>query len=415
MPSHTRTFLTRMTHHSQMSTTTTKKRTKSAEIDVRVRRLFLARLKKTGVAFTAPQLRDQALRRKLPVPPIDVLYAFVRESVDGASDAFAGGRKKPKHHRTIGVPRSGVYFIDYGEFDKKHAMQNKGCTGFLVAVENLTNKLFLLPTRGKDTDQWLQSIAKFLEVTRNVKIVYSDRDSVAQSERFRDRLAKKYNLKWYFLVKNHKSYLAERYIRFAKEQLGKALAAAKPATYNWIQFLEPISQAHNDMKVPGTNMRRGAIDNTNFDEFVGQLFKVRDPTLERYPSATAGPFSNAAWNRAIFKFDVGDKVRVLRSAAWKTSALSSEDRKTTAFSKVSAEGSFTQRSFTVAGRQLSATRDHKRMIPTYSLREFDSRRLHFYEEELRPCHRRRGSSASELDSAPAAAKPTTTTTNASSA
>ena len=359
----------------------------TAVVDDRIRRLFEARLKKTGVSYTAGQLRDQALRRKLPTPPLDVLYKFVAEASKGSADPFAGGRKKPKHYRTIGVPRSGVYFVDYGEFDAKHAMQNRGCTGFLVAVENLTNRLFLLPTRGKNTDQWLASIAKFLEVTRNVKVVYSDRDSVAQSERFRDRLASKYNIRWHFLVKNHKSYLAERYIRFAKEQLGKALAAANPKTYNWIQFLEPIYEAHNDMKVPGTNMRRGAIDNSNFDKFVGQLFKVDDPTLARYNSFAAGPFKNKAWNKAIFKFDVGDKVRLLRSAAWKTSALDGGDRKATTFSKASAEGSFTKQAFTVAGRQLHATRDYKRMVPTYSLREFDSKRLHFYETELRPCHR----------------------------
>lgn len=375
----------------------------SSGVDERVRRLFFARLKKTGVAYTAGQLRDQALRRKLPAPSLDVLFKFVAEAAGGTADAFAGGRKKPKHYRTIGVVRSGVYFVDYGEFDAKHAMQNKGCTGFLVAVENLTNKLFLLPTRGKNTDQWLQSIAKFLEVTRNVKLVYSDRDSVAQSERFRDRLAKKYSIKWHFLVKNHKSYLAERYIRFAKEQLGKALAAAKPKTYNWVQFLEPIYQAHNDMKVPGTNMRRGTIDNSNFDKFVGQLFKLDDPTLSRYNSFAAGPFKNEAWNRAIFKFDVGDKVRLLRSAAWKTSALDGGDRKATSFSKVSAEGSFTKQTFTVAGRQLHATRDYKRMVPTYSLKEFDSRRLHFYEAELRPCRRSAPDSEQEIF-------PTTTTT-----
>lgn len=377
-------------------------------LDERVRRLFHARLKKTGVAYTAGQLRDQALRRKLPVPPLDVLYKFVKEATGGSADAFAGGRKTPKHYQTIDFLKAGVYFIDYGEFDKKHAMQNKGCTGFLVAVENLTNKLFLLPTRGKNTEQWLRSIAKFLEMSRNVKTVYSDRDSVAQSEKFRDRLAKKYAIKWYFLVKNHKSFLAERYIRFAKEQLGKALAAADPPTYNWVQFLEPICQAHNDMKVPGTNMRRGAVTNANFDQFVGQLFKLRDPTLERYPSSKAGPFSNETWNKAIFKFEPGDKVRLLRSAAWKTAALTGDDRKTTSFSKVSVEGSFTKRSFTVAGRQLSATRDHKRMVPTYSLREFDERRLNFYESELRPC-RGPSDSAERVERTMAAATTTTTT------
>jgi len=34
------------------------------------------------------------------------------------------------------------YNIDFAEFRKEWTGSNKGCTGFLVAVENFTNKLF---------------------------------------------------------------------------------------------------------------------------------------------------------------------------------------------------------------------------------------------------------------------------------
>ena len=350
-------------------------------IDDSVKKLFLNKLKKTGVTLTATQLIDQARQKRLPVPSLAATYRFLREGVPELVP-FAGGRQKPPsgHYQTIGVSKPGIFFVDYGEFRRDWARSNDGATGFLVAVENLTNRLFALPTKGKDTNQWVTSLTKFLEVTRDIKAVYSDRDSVARSEKFRDRLARKYRLNWYFLKKGHKSYLAERYIGFIKRKLGQALAT-RPATKRWVTFLQPICDAYNDERVPGTIYRRGAITKARFDDFVGQLFGCRDPTLERYNSFKAGPFEHKDWNKACFKFEPGDLVHVLRSSAWMKN-IGGKDSKS-AFTKSSSEGSFTRRAFKIAGRQLRANRTYSRLVPVYSLKEFGERHLHFYESELR--------------------------------
>ena len=52
----------------------------------------------------------------------------------------------------------------------------------------------------------------------------------------------------------------------------------------------------------------------NFDTFVGQLSKVI--SLSCYNAFKACPFDNKTWNKAIFKFDLGNKVRVLNLANW---------------------------------------------------------------------------------------------------
>jgi len=342
--------------------------------------LFLNKLRKSGVALTASQLIDIAKERHLPVPSRAEAYRFIREDVPELA-GFAGGRTKPKgsQFQTIGVSRPGVFFVDYAEFHKRWAGSNNRCTGFLLAVENLTNRLFASETRGKDTDQWLNSISRFLENTRDVNLVYSDRDSVAKSDKFRQRLEKRYGIRWHFLAKDNKSYLAESLIGFVKRKLGQGLRVR--GGKRWIDLLKPICDTYNHEKISGTRYRRGAIHRRNFNDFVGELFGEKDVTVSRYNSFKAGPFENENWNKAIFKFEPGDKVLVLRSAIWKQEARSGD--KIGAFSKRSSEGGFSQKPFTIAGRQLRAVRNYKCMVPVYSLKEIGERHLNYYEPQLR--------------------------------
>ena len=350
-------------------------------VDPLVKKLFFQKLRKSGVALTGYQLLDAARRRKLNVPNLASALRFIREDVPELA-GFAGGRTKPKQSQfqTIGVSKPGVFFVDYGEFKKKWSGSNKGCTGFLLGVENLTNRLFVEATRGKDTNQWLSSIAKFLERTGGVKLVYSDRDSVAKSEKFRGRLEKRYGIKWRFLAKDNKSYLAESLIGFVKRKLGQGLRV-RPDSKRWTDLLQPICDVYNNQIVPGTKYRRGGINEVNFDSFVGQLFGDADPSLSRYNSFKAGPFENERWNKAVFKFSPGDKVLLLKSAIWKKDARG--DGQKGVFSKNSSEGGFSKRAYTVAGRQLRANRDFSRMIPVYSLKELGERHLNYYEPQMR--------------------------------
>lgn len=344
-----------------------------------IKHIFESKYRKTGVALTAHQLLELVKRKHKnlkDLPSKSEVYQFLRQQVPELGP-FARHDHRPRHFQTIGVVKAGVYFVDFGEFHKSWARSNGGATGFLVAVENLSNKLFVLPTQGKDTRQWLNSIAQFVELTREVQIIYSDRDSVAQSLKFRDELQEKYGLRWYFLKKGNKSYLAERYIGFVKTKLSQALLSRPEGEKHWVQFVKPICDEYNSQIVPGTKFKRQAITRSNFDTFVSQVFQISDPSLERYNSFKAGPFLTPRWNRACFKFNLGDKVLLARDSNWKQRL-----EKGGIFNKVTHRGAFGNKVYTVAGRQLRANRDFSRFVPLYSLTEFDSARLHFYENEL---------------------------------
>jgi hypothetical protein len=337
---------------------------------------YVKKLAKGKVALTADQLWEFAQKSKLSekLTKADV-HRYLREEAPGAGN-FAR-RDGVKHYQSFSVFKPGVYFIDYGEFHKHHAGSNGGATGFLVAVENLTNRLFVLPTRGKHTREWLNSIARFVELTRQVSTLYSDRDSVALSADFRDKIQTKYGIKWHFLKKGNKSFLAERFIGFVKTRLSQALNSglAESNPKRWIHLVEPMVKEYNTQKIKGTSYRRQAVSRENFNHFLSQVFGSEDYDL-RFSSFAVQPFQNEAWNKKIFKFELGDKVRVSRKADW------TDASNRNVFKKVSMVGGFGSAVYTVSGRQLRADRTGKRYIPLYQLAEIRNCGFQFYEREL---------------------------------
>ena len=341
----------------------------------KVQEYFRGKFAKTGIALTVSQLADYVKEKKIVGVSRKQLGAFVSNETNLAKFADV---HRPNKFQTIGVLRPGIYFIDHGEFHKSLAGFNKGYTGFLVSVENLTNRLFVAPCKSKGTPSWLQAIQTFIELTRNVRTIYSDRDSVAQSPRFRDDMMDRYGLKWYFLKKGSKSYLAERYIRFVKTKLSQAMLGKQ--TKNWVQFIEPLLEEYNKQKISGTTFRRQAVDKHNFSSFLSQLFRTNEPEL-LFNSSRAGPFAQEQWNKKIFKFQLGQQVLLARRANWKKFE-GDTDKHPTTFLKASTVGGFGDRRFTVSGRQLRKQKGLKDFIAVYSLAEMGPS-LHFYEKELK--------------------------------
>ena len=333
---------------------------------------FKNKFEKTGVALTGRQLYNYAKEKKLKGITQAKIYSFL--SLQENVGRFAPVRKT-RDYQSSGVIRPGVYHLDYGEFHANWAGSNKGCTGFLVAVENFTNLLFVLPTKGKGTPEWLKAIETFVEIRRDVRCIYSDRDSVATSLNFRDTIYNRYKIKWGFLKKGHKAYLAERYIGFMKTKLSQALA--QRGGKKWIQFVDPIVKEYNNEKIENTSYRRQAVNRVNFDHFLSQLLKTSEPELE-FNRFKAGPFENSQWNKKIFKFDLGQRVLLARSANWKDSK-----EKAKAFTKISMVGGFGKTVYTVTGRQLRCSKGCKSYVPVYSLGELGPS-LHFYANELKP-------------------------------
>lgn len=348
-----------------------------------IEHFFKSQFNKTKIAPSGTQLLLKAKEKKLHhIKPKDI-YTFKRERA-GLVSSFATPRKT-KYFQTIGVPRSGIYFIDYGEFLKKWSWHNNGCTGFLVAVENLTNKLFILPTKGKDTQQWLDSIQQFVELTRDVCVILSDRDSVANSKTFRDHIQQQYGIKWHFLRKGNKSYLAERAIRTVKTLLSQGLLKMSSEqngeqVKKWIDLIPALCESYNSQKILNTSYTRRSVHRDNFLHFLSQLLGYKESDLElKFNDAKMSEFANDKWNAIVFKFKVGDSVRVLRKAIWNKEFASEASKGL--FDKPSMKGSFTGSLFKITGRQLRVVKNRKRLIPMYSLEGLGPY-FNFYENEL---------------------------------
>ena len=332
---------------------------------------FKKKLDKSGVALTVSQLFAFAKDKKLAGVTRQKISTFLagQKSIAQFSPA-----PKTKVYQSQSVLRPGVFHIDFGEFHKNWAGSNRGHTGFMVAVENFTNRLFVTPCKAKGTAEWFKAIDNFVQLSQQVRTVYSDRDSVASSPTFREKLLKDYGIRWYFLKKGHKAFLAERYIGFVKTKLSQALL--HKGGKNWLQFVEPLVKEYNSEKIDGTSYRRGSISRETFSHFLSQLLKLEQPELS-FNGFKAGPFASNEWNKKIFKFDLGQRVLLARKANWKET-----DEKLTAFSKISSVGGFGKTVYTISGRQLRSNKTRKTFVPVYSLQELGPS-LHFYSNELK--------------------------------
>lgn len=332
---------------------------------------FNKKFDQSGVALTISQLlafaRDKNLKGVTRLKVASFLAS--RKAIAQFSPA-----PKTRVYQTQSVIRPGVFHIDFGEFHKNWAASNSGHTGFLLAVENFTNKLFVSPCKDKGTAEWYKAISGFVQLSLQVRTIYSDRDSVATSSVFRDKLTKDYGLNWYFLKKGNKAFLAERYIGFVKTKLSQALL--HKGGKNWVQFVRPLVEEYNNERIAGTSYRRKAVSRENFDHFLSQLLKSSQPEL-RFNTFKAGPFLSEDWNRRIFKFNLGQKVLLARRANWKDA-----EQKLKTFTKLSVQGGFGAAIYTISGRQLRSTKTFKHLVPVYSLAELGSS-LHFYTGELK--------------------------------
>ena len=102
------------------------------------------------------------------------IYTFIRAFLD--PNPFDNQKNlRPISQATINTD---------AEFHKSWGWHNNGCMGFLLAVENVTNRLFVHLCKTKETHHWEEAIEKLIELTRNVSTIYSDCDTVVTSRNF---------------------------------------------------------------------------------------------------------------------------------------------------------------------------------------------------------------------------------------
>jgi hypothetical protein len=314
-----------------------------------IRAHFESKARDTGVVLSTARLLEYAKAKGLSVSKRK-LVAFRK---DHPLVAEFSPHRKTRYFASVGVLRPGVWFIDFAEYRKTWSASNKGYVGFLLAVENVTHKLHVVPVTNKSSASWDGAITELVELRRDVETLISDRDSVVTSDKFIGNLKKKYGVKWYYLYKNSKSWLAEVFIRYIKQKLSQATLASGRSR-QWARYLPAILADHNTAVIPGTSYRRQAVRKENWAHFLQQVLKSKEPEM-RFSSSRIGDFRHGAWNAKIFKFKLGQRVLLAKKANWK--------KPLSTFHKASVKGSFGSTPVTISGRQLRKTKDYKRVLP----------------------------------------------------
>lgn len=196
---------------------------------------------------------------------------------------------------------------------------------------------------------------------------------MASSKKFRQYLASKYGLSWFFLPKLSKAYLSERYIGFVKNRL--SVAMKYHSSKRWIDYVPQLVKEYNTSKIEGTSYRRQAVNKDNFEHFLTQLLGTDQPEL-LFNSGVVSRFQTEAWNKLAFRFSLGQKVLLSKRAEWKAK------HKYHAFTKYSVEGGYSSKLYTISGMQLRKTKGLKDLVAVYSLSEYGPS-MHFYEPELK--------------------------------
>jgi hypothetical protein len=192
----------------------------------------------------------------------------------------------------------------------------------------------------------------------------------------------RFNIRWHFLRSRHKSFLAERYIGYVKSKLSRALERATARkgklVKRWVDYVGPLTDLYNGEKIGGTSYRRKAVSRENFNHLLKQLFGG-DPHYDlRFNGFSVGEFRHRSrWNKRIFKFELGERVRVNRRADW------GDPENRLGFVKPSTRGAYGKKSYPVVGRQLRADKTFTKYVPVYALGETPPGSGYtFYESDL---------------------------------
>lgn len=266
---------------------------------------------------------------------------------------------------------------------------NGALAGFLVGVECVSGKLSVVACRGRTISSFERAITEMIEMNYGeIHTIVSDRESAFTSLKFRRGIRKKYGISWTFLPNRNKvgrkkglaglgrqllllfpqAYRPERMIRFLKERLSMALRSGAVPKNRWWTLLDGIVSDYNRKFIPGTRLRRSAVNKNNFEECLSQLYKSKDPTMLFHVS-TGKSFSPRNRKR-LFALEVGARVLVRADANYKL-ARSSMDKR-------SVEGAYGRRSYRVTEQVLRSCSNYY-LTPCYRLAGLKGL---FYQQEL---------------------------------
>ena len=340
----------------------------------KLERYFEDRLK-TGVVLSVAQMRAWCRRKKLTVPKTKDLEG-IRLKFKAAVQ-YAGIRK-PAHLMSNAGGKYGCVQIDYAKYgyDAKSRYANGGMSGFLLGVETKTTKVAIIPTKDATAKSWERAIREMCEVHFDaVNVLQSDRDVVATSRHFREKLKNDLSVEIQYLPLRGKAYLAELMIRWSKAALSRAKLASGGLA--WVPHVPGVMRHLNSGFVPGTTIRKNDVSKENYLQIDAEKFSTEDPDL-LINLATSSHHSEKT-RKAIFKYQMNDVVALSRHVNIR------KGQRTGTFFKPSVEGSWgTTELYRISKMVIRNSRD-RYLVPVYGLVTLDGSKLPslYYESEIK--------------------------------
>jgi hypothetical protein len=338
-----------------------------------------------GIVLSVPRLAQLAVKLQVSPRPTREALAALRHTWKFI--ALHSKFNKPAAYMGGAIDKLGNIMVDMGEFKPRLRVANKQRYYILVGVDCLSGKMTCLAFANKSQQSWEKGVTTMIkELYPCVSTIITDRDTAVSGEAFQKRIKKTLGVSWYHLRNRSKAYKAELGIKFLKRRLAIALRANKKGDNNWLQHLQPILEDYNNQCVPGTTIRRSAVNKFNVRQVLEQVYQSKDYE-SLFTGSVASQFSPALQRQLRFKFRVGQKVLLAKVSNYFT--------KKSAFAKPSVEGSFGERVFTIQECLLKTDRTKRFYNFVYRLEGVEGL---FYPSELKPAlFSERASAAAEAN------------------
>ena len=159
-------------------------------------------------------------------------------------------RRRVKFHQTVTIDNLGLLSVDFAFYKKDFKWFNKNNIGFLMVVCVNASKQYAVPMKNRKMESFETALEEIClsDIFSAVNTVITDRESAVWSQRFQDKMKKKYNIKFEFMYRMNKAWSAENAIRHTKNKMSHLLEG-KDEKRSWIKILPMVIAEHNRNKI----------------------------------------------------------------------------------------------------------------------------------------------------------------------
>lgn len=326
---------------------------------------------KKGIVLSVKAMKSYCRDQGYKCPPENLLrqmrYKFKFSALHTKS-------KRPASYMGTAIPKLGVIFVDMAVFQPRLKVKNGQNQYILVGVDELSNKLAAVPLPNKNRRSWERALEEMRrkESFPFMQTIVTDRDGAVADEAFQKAFKRKHGVAWIHLPSRSKAFLAETMIGHLKSNLSIALGNNAKGDNCWTKHLPGIVASYNEKMITGTNIKRKDISRANYGEVIAKRLGAKDyaPLIN---TSVSSHFSKEM-RQLLFKFQIGDKVLLARSAHYNVRMHGGK------FAKKSVIGSYGDKVYTVK-KCLLKSNDRFFLNPVYRLSRLKGL---YYSSELIP-------------------------------